>query len=119
MPQKLSEIGDERRLFERFDINFSARMRGCNDDSGNEISLINISARGISFRVKGCFLVEDKISLDIAIPDGKSPMLFKGEVVWADCDEFNDCKIGLKFRQINLVRMSRLYKYIAADPSTN
>lgn len=105
----------ERRIFDRFTAWFPAKVKDSRDEFGTNIYLRNASASGAKFISKERFYLNDSLSLEVKLPDGKNPMNLRGQIVWARRSDPTTWDIGLKFHQIGLVHLSRLYKFCEAD----
>ena len=60
--------------------------------------------------------INDSVSLEVELPDGKPPREIKGQVVWAKNSKTHMWDVGMKFHNISLINMSRLYM-LAVDNS--
>lgn len=105
-------LNNDKRLFERFSSRFPARFKDSYFDYGTNVSLRDASAQGARIVCKDRLYINDTIFLEVQLPDGKDPMVLKGQVVWARNEELDIWDVGLKFFKIDLRRISRLYKYI-------
>lgn len=102
---------DDRRLFERFSARYPAKFKDEREPFGENVYLRNASAFGAQFTTKDRLFLNDKIALEVDLPDGMGPMDLRGEVVWIQKTAPNFWEIGLKFHKIELLRMARLYKF--------
>jgi len=102
----------ENRIFERFPSQFPAKLKDSREEFGENIYLRNASAQGAKISTKDRFYLNDSISIDIQLPDNNYPMNLNGQVVWVK-DKGNDVwDIGLKFHNVSLIHISRLYKFV-------
>ncbi|MCD4779882.1 MAG: PilZ domain-containing protein [Candidatus Omnitrophica bacterium] len=108
-----SPPGFERRLFERFIIRFPTKFKDSRDDFGSNVFLHEASASGLRITTKERLFVNDVVVLEIEVPDQAPPLNLKGEVVWVKSIEPYGWESGLKFPKLNLLRLERLYKFIA------
>lgn len=106
------QVMDDRRMFERFSSRFPVKFKDSRDDFGAAISLRNASAEGIRITTKEQLYINDSVILEVKLPDSETPMTLKGQVIWAKKVEPDLWDVGVKFHQISLVDMSRLYKYV-------
>jgi len=109
-------IIEDRRVFERFDARFPARLMDSSEDFGEKIYLSNASARGVKLQSKERFSVNEHIDLEVSLPDGQDPMIIRGEVVWFQGKGDNEWEVGIKFDKIDLMRVMRLYKFVEGLP---
>lgn len=104
----------ERRLFERVPMRFPAKFNHLFDDFGNKVYVMNLSAQGANILSNEPLYKDQNVSFQVQIP-GSSPMDISGSVMWVR-PKADLWDAGIKFHKIDLVGISRLYKY--ADPST-
>lgn len=102
---------DDRRLFERFSARYPARFKDEIDDFGEKVFLRDASAFGARITARDRLFLNDKISLEVDLPDGMSPMDLRGEVVWVRRSPQNIWDMGIRFHKIELLRLARLYKF--------
>lgn len=76
-----------------------------------DVYLRDASASGVRINTRERLYCDDPISLEVQIPDGGSPMILAGRVVWSKPVSANMWDVGLTFPKINLIKMSRLMKY--------
>ncbi len=104
----------ERRIFERVAMRFPAKFNHLFDDFGNKVFVMNLSAQGANILSNEPLYKEQNVSLQVQIP-GASSMEISGTVMWVR-PKSDLWDAGIKFHKIDLVGISRLYKY--ADSST-
>ncbi len=102
---------DDRRLFKRFAAKFPAKFKDERDDFGENLYLRNASAFGAQLATRTRLFLHDKISLEVKLPDNQSPMDMRGEVVWIRKSSENFWDVGVKFHKVQLMPVSRLYKF--------
>ncbi|MBP9853370.1 MAG: PilZ domain-containing protein [Candidatus Omnitrophica bacterium] len=102
---------DDRRLFDRFSARYPAKFKDERESFGENVQLCDASAFGAQFSSRDRLFLNDKIALEVELPDGLAPMDLRGEVVWIRKNAANSWNIGLKFYQVELLRMARLYKF--------
>ena len=102
---------DGRRLFERFSARYPARFKDERDEFGEKVYLRDASAFGAHITNRDRLFLNDKISLEVDLPDGMAPMELRGEVVWVRKSPQNLWDMGIRFHKIQLMRLARLYKF--------
>ena len=102
---------DDRRLFERFSARFPARFKDEPDAFGDKVYLRDACAFGARITTRDRLYLNDKISLEVDLPDGMAPMDLRGEVVWVRKAPQNVWDMGIRFHRIQLLRLARLYKF--------
>lgn len=105
---KSTEDYQERRLFERFPARLPAKLKDGWDDFGTKISLRDASAEGLRLISRDRMFINDSVSLEVKLPD--STIILRGQVVWTKRVENVLWDIGIKFYNVNLLALSRLYK---------
>lgn len=108
---------EDRRMFERFVARFPVKFQDSNRDYGTDVSLRNASAQGAKITTKERLYLNDHVSLEVELSDSKSPMILKGQVVWVRKEEPDVWDAGLKFHNVDLAHISRLYKFVSAPAS--
>jgi len=101
---------DERRMFQRFSARFPVKFKDTRDDYGTDVFLRDASAQGVRIMTKERFFLGDQLALEVQLPDGGDPMVLNGEIVWVRFVNLSMWEIGLKFAEIHLLRMQRLFK---------
>ncbi len=102
----------DRRAFERFPSRFPAKFKDTRDDFGIQVFLRDASTGGVRIFSKEHLYMNDSVALEIELPDGQEPMTIRGHVVWVKRREAEFWDIGLEFHKMNLLSMSRLYKFV-------
>ena len=101
----------ERRNYERFSARYPAKFKDTRDDFGMNLFLRNASAEGVQIASREQLFLNDHIALEVELPDHHTPMEIRGEVVWARNSQPNIWEAGLILHKIDLLKMSRLYKF--------
>jgi Tfp pilus assembly protein PilZ len=107
------DVQEETRLFQRFDAQFPVKFKDTREDFGTTVFLRDASAQGARLTTKEHLYINDNISLEVKLPGSDNPMNLKGKVVWTKISEPNVWEVGLKFHEISLMHMARMYKYVA------
>ena len=110
------QTNQERRIFDRFPARFPAKIKDSRDEFGMNMSLRDACAEGARLIVRERLFVHDTLALEIKLPDADYPMTMHGQVKWIRKREFDGWDVGLKLHKIDLLRMSRLYKFFV-DPT--
>ena len=110
---QLTDQEEDKRIFERFDARFPAKFKDTREDFGTKVTLYDASADGVKISTKERLYLHDSVALEVELPDGLEPMTLKGEVVWVQAKDPDIWDVGLKFHQISLMHLSRLYKFTA------
>ncbi len=103
--------GEERRIFERFEVDFPVKfsyLEGAKEGMGR---VINISAGG-----GGMIVTSEQLapatSLDmwLHIPDNREPLRTRGEVVWSAVSAPGVYKLGVRFDKVDFMGISRVLR---------
>jgi Tfp pilus assembly protein PilZ len=105
-----SSVVNERRVFDRFPARYPAKIKDSRYQYGQKVSLRNASAEGSALITKDKFYLNDSLTLEVKLPDKDFPMTIKGQVIWVKDGSAGMWEVGLKFHDIDLVYMSRLYE---------
>jgi len=77
-----SLLDDNRRLYERFQSRFPVKFKDTRSDFGADVLLRDFSAEGAKITTREQLYLNDSVSLEVELPDGKKPMTIRGEVIW-------------------------------------
>ena len=92
---------DDRRVFDRFPAPFLVKFKDSDEGFGRAVFLRDISADGARISTKERFLVNDKIDIELNIPDGKEPLALSGRVAWLLETNLNIWDFGVKFDKLD------------------
>ncbi len=107
----LDPLEETRRVFDRFPSRFPARFKDTRTDYGTDVYLRNASAEGVRITTKERLYLNDNVTLEIELPDGKSSMTIRGEVVWVKSKNTEMWDVGVRFHKIVLMDMWRPFKH--------
>ena len=105
-------MDNERRNFERFQTRFPTKFKDSRVDFGNDVFLRDASANGVNILTKDRLFINDRIALEVELPDGIDPLVLNGRVMWSKpTNESSMWDIGLEFDEVDLMKMQRIFKY--------
>jgi Tfp pilus assembly protein PilZ len=105
-------MDSERRSFDRFQTRFPTKFKDSRADFGSEVFLRDASANGINIITKNRLSMNDRIALEVELPDGNDPLVLSGRVMWSKCsDRLSMWDTGLQFDEVDLMKMQRIFKY--------
>ncbi len=104
-------VDDERRIFERFSARLPTKFKDSRDEFGTDVFLRDASASGMHILTSEHMHLDDPVTLEVEIPDGGRPMVLRGRVMWSRPVNAVMWEVGLKFPEINFIKMSRLLKF--------
>ena len=105
------EVQEDQRVFGRFTTRFPAKFRNSRSDFGSDVFLEDLSAQGARLVSRERLHVDDSISLQIKLPDGHTQLVLTGQIVWSKIKPHGAWEIGLKFDQVKLMALQRLFKF--------
>jgi len=103
---------NERRIFDRFQSRFPTKFKDSRVDFGKNVFLRDTSANGVNILTKERLFINDRIALEVELPDGIDPLVLRGRVMW--CKPINESSMwdnGLEFEEVDLIKMQRILKY--------
>ncbi|MEI8012021.1 MAG: PilZ domain-containing protein [Candidatus Omnitrophota bacterium] len=104
--------GRERRMFERFSSKFPTRFKDSSVDYGGDVFLRDFSASGVRLQTQERFFIDDRLSLEVELPDGKEPVSLNGRVCWSKPRSPSLLEVGMEFHQVKLLQLHRLVKVV-------
>lgn len=106
------DVAEDRRVFERFCLGFSSRLREPGSQKTTLIICQDISAQGIGIITGRALKIGDTLELWLDIPDSRQPLHFSGKVVWSKESEPGIWRAGICFEQVELMRLHRIIAYL-------
>ena len=113
----MAGVLQDQRIFERFPSRFSVKFEHSCNDFGTTVFLRDASAQGVKIAVKEKVFKNDHLSLLVKLPDGFGPLLLHGKVVWTKEKSLNLWEAGIRFHEVDFMKMRRLFKYAESNPS--
>ena len=102
----------ERRIFDRFQARFPTKFKDTRGDFGNDVFLRDASANGVNILTKDSLFLNDRIALEVELPDGNDPLVLRGRVMWSKpANESSLWDTGMEFDEIDFMKMQRIFKY--------
>lgn len=103
-------LKERRRMFARFQSRFPVKIKDTRQDFGANTYLHNSSAQGVKITTKEHLYINDSVTLEVELLDGRGTMTIRGEVVWTRKKDDEMWEAGLKFHKIDFMNMWRIYK---------
>lgn len=104
------DVDMNRRVFERFYLEFSSRLR----DTGSQRTILiicrDISAQGMGIITGRALKKDDTLKLWLDIPDSHPPVHLSGRVVWSKESEPGIWRVGICFEQVQLTRLHCIFE---------
>ncbi len=103
----------DKRLFERFSARFPTKFKDTRDEYGTMVFLRDVSAQGAKILCRERLFPNDRVTLDVKLPDGADPLILNGQVIWIKTEEPNTLwNIGVRFPKVDFMKIQRLFKFI-------
>ena len=102
---------EDKRIFERFKIEFSVRFLEVNARKEGCGKMVDISASGCGVLVTQTVLELD-VSLEmwLNLPNNKDPFHSRGKVAWCKEVEPGIYRVGVKFDSVDFMSVSRVLR---------
>ena len=101
----------ERRVFERFSARFPAKFKDSRNGYGSDVFLRDASASGVRIMTRERMFLDDRVALEVEVPDGGAPMVLNGTVVWNRPANSSLWDVGLEFPKVQFMKMQRIFKF--------
>ncbi len=101
---------NDRRIFARFDVDFSAEIKRSGAQVSNLAQCRNISATGVGLVIDVKLTPDTNLELRMQIPDGDSSFHGLARVVWSKQIQQDKWHCGLKFEKVDLMGIRRFLK---------
>ena len=108
-------MDNERRIFDRFHARFPAKFKDTRGDFGTDVFLRDASAAGANILSKDRMFFNDRVDLEVELPDGRDPLVLSGRVMWSRPANASFWDVGLQFDEVNFMKMHRLFKLSLAS----
>jgi len=98
----------ERRMFERFNIEIPVKFRSLNSNIEGAGKIINISAGGGGMIITTKYLLPGTpLEIQLLIPDGCGPLNANGKVIWLKAIEPTLFLAGVEFDKVDFMGVAR------------
>ena len=108
-------MDNERRIFDRFPARFPAKFKDTRGDFGRDVFLRDASADGANLVTKDRMFFNDRVDLEIELPDGNGSLMLSGRVMWSRPTNTSMWDIGMQFDSVNFMKIHRLFKFSLAS----
>ena len=109
---------DDRRMFGRFEVDFSAEIKYPEVPEVMESDFAqccDVSAGGVGLYSNEALIPGANLELSLAIPDGHSPFRALARVVWSKQVHENRWRSGLKFKKVDFMGTRRILETVAQN----
>ena len=106
-------MDQERRIFDRFPARFPVKFKDSRGDYGQDVFLRDASASGANIITHERMYLNDTVALEVELPDGTSPLVLNGRVMWSKPSNASMWDVGLQFDEVKLMKIQRLFKFVS------
>lgn len=98
----------ERRVFERFNVEFPVKFLNLNSNREGTGKIINISAGGGGMIVtKEDLQPSTPLEMEFLIPDNKNPLCANGKIIWSKIVKPDAYMAGVQFDKVDFMGIAR------------
>lgn len=108
------EVMRDRRLFERFFVEFPVRFLDRNSGREYDGTTFDVSAKGIGFIFKEALAPSTALEMWIKLPDKGEPLYARGDIAWSRMIEPQVYKLGVDLEKADLMGISRCLRVSSA-----
>jgi len=101
---------NDRRVFERFNVNFPARFIDLRQNQEGQAEACDISAKGIGLLVRQEVKPTTTLEIWLNLPDKGDPFYTRGRVVWASQIEPQVWRTGINLDKAELMGLARIFR---------
>ncbi|MFC1631355.1 PilZ domain-containing protein [Candidatus Omnitrophota bacterium] len=98
----------DRRIFERFDVDFSAKLKQAEIRKQSPANCFDVSATGIGVLTEEKLIPTPKLEVSVDIPDGYTPLRSGVRLIWTRKVREDKWRSGLEFKGISLMALRRV-----------
>ena len=106
---------NERRIYERFHARFPAKFKDTRGDFGRDVFLRDASASGVNILTRDRMFFNDRITLEVELPNSSTPLVLNGKIVWSKPANTSMWESGLQFDDIKFMKIQPL---LSSFPTT-
>ena len=113
IPEKPLEGGEkmeDRRIFQRFDVRFPAKLLDLTNGNEFHAEARDISAKGVGLAIKEDLPANTPLEAWLEIPDKREPLYARGMAVWSRQDGDTGYRIGMELERAELMGLSRILR---------
>jgi len=100
---------DDRRIFDRFEVDFSAEFKIPAEEESAYAQCRDISAAGVGLLTEERLVPNRKMEIWLGIPDGREPFRGLAQVIWSKKMQENKWRSGLEFKTVDFMGLRRIF----------
>jgi len=110
MASEKSINGSDRRVFERFNVDFPARFIDLRQNQEGRAKACDVSAKGIGFLFHQELKPTAALEMWLDLPDQGAPLYTRGRVAWTTQIEPTVWRTGVNLEKAELMGLSRIFR---------
>ena len=101
---------DDRRIFERFSVNLTARYLDLDSGQEGQARIQDLSAKGLRLQISQELKPHTALEVWLQMKDSAEPLYARGQVVWSKMIHTNEYRLGVELEKADLMGISRVFK---------
>jgi hypothetical protein len=101
---------NDRRVFERFNVNFQARYIDLRENQEGQAEARDVSAKGLCLQMRQEVKPATSLEIWLELPDDGGPFYTRGKVVWASQVKPQLWRTGVSLEKAELMGMARIFR---------
>ena len=107
--ERMDDFSD-RRVFERFNVNFPTRFIDLRQNQEGQAEACDVSAKGIGLLMRQEVKPSTSLEIWLDLPDKGGPLYTRGKVVWASQIEPQLWRTGVSLEKAELMGLARIFR---------
>lgn len=100
----------DKRVFERFTVNFPARFIDLRENKEGRAETCDVSAKGVGFLLNEELKPAASLEIWLDLPDKGEPLYTRGRVVWTTQIEPQLWRTGVNLERAELMGLARIFR---------
>ena len=100
----------DRRVFERFNVNFQVRFIDLRENQEGQAEACDVSAKGLRLQMRQEVKPATSLEIWLDLPDDGGPFYTRGRVVWANQIQPQLWRAGISLEKAELMGMARIFR---------
>jgi len=103
---------DDRRIFDRFEVDFNAKIQDMKGQEASYAECCDVSAGGLGLVTAKRLQPNKHMEIWLGIPDGKEPFHGLGKVVWSKQVQEDKWRSGFEFQNVDFMGLRRAFAMV-------